>query len=394
MNLFISLKKGWLLVALACLAFCTMQVSASSAAFLTKPSVPAPNRHVSVGPTGPTGPIGPTGPMGLPGRDGRDGLNGLNGLDGRDGATGPTGATGVTGATGATGPIGPSGLTGATGATGATGSPGTNGTNGATGPTGATGATGPTDPNEGDRGNGNTVEGFEALFNNVPCPGCGFFGTGVFNTALGSQALFTNTQGLANTAEGFRALFNNTTGDSNTANGAQALINNTTGTANIALGTGAGSNLTTGDNNIDIHDAGVAGESNTIRIGTQGTQTATFIAGINGVNASAGSPVYILSTGQLGTGSAPAQVGSNLRQTGTRAVAELERKIAAQEKTIAQLKSAAAKQLADQANAFAKLRAIAAQQQKQIETLTTGLQKVSDKVEMSMPATRTVENTH
>ena len=49
-----------------------------------------------------------------------------------------------------------------------------------------------------------------------------------------------------------------------------------TGSSNIALGYFAGTNLTTGDNNIDIGNFGVAGESNTIRIGTQGTQTRTL----------------------------------------------------------------------------------------------------------------------
>ena len=43
---------------------------------------------------------------------------------------------------------------------------------------------------------------------------------------------------------------------------------------------GAGTNLTTGSNNIDIGNPGVAGESDRIRIGVQGTQVATYIAGI------------------------------------------------------------------------------------------------------------------
>ncbi len=59
-------------------------------------------------------------------------------------------------------------------------------------------------------------------------------------------------------------------------------------------------NLTTGSNNIDIGDLGVAGESGIIRIGTAATQTASFIAGINGVPVS-GAQVTVSSTGQLGT---------------------------------------------------------------------------------------------
>src|SRR5207247_7414458 len=87
--------------------------------------------------------------------------------------------------------------------------------------------------------------------------------------------------GSDNTATGMAALSENTTGNVNTATGRFALGNNTTGTDNIAVGYQAGINLTTGSNNIDIGNVGVAGESTTIRIGTQGTQTKTFIAGIS-----------------------------------------------------------------------------------------------------------------
>ncbi len=82
--------------------------------------------------------------------------------------------------------------------------------------------------------------------------------------------------------------------------GAFALVNNTSGSNNIALGSGAGSCLTTGDNNIDIGNPGVAGEANTIRIGTAGTQTAAYIAGIAGVTVT-GNPVVIDESGHLGT---------------------------------------------------------------------------------------------
>jgi trimeric autotransporter adhesin len=54
------------------------------------------------------------------------------------------------------------------------------------------------------------------------------------------------------------------------------------------LGDNAGFNLTTGSNNIEIGNKGVAGEANTIRIGKQGTQTATYIAGISGATVAGG----------------------------------------------------------------------------------------------------------
>src|SRR5439155_21037423 len=91
------------------------------------------------------------------------------------------------------------------------------------------------------------------------------------------------------------------TGNSNTASAYDERLNNTTGIGNIALGNFAGANLTTGDNNIDVGNVGVAGESNTIRIGTIGTQTVTYIAGIMGKTAPMGTPVFINANGQLGT---------------------------------------------------------------------------------------------
>ena len=64
----------------------------------------------------------------------------------------------------------------------------------------------------------------------------------------------------------------------------------------------AGSNLTQGANNIDIGNAGVAISPGPTRIGTQATQTKTFIAGIYGSNEGETIlPVYINSNGQLGT---------------------------------------------------------------------------------------------
>jgi hypothetical protein len=120
----------------------------------------------------------------------------------------------------------------------------------------------------------------------------------------GDSSLFSLTTGTDNTAIGYQALQNNTTGNVNTAIGSDALANNTTGSTNIALGVSAGQNLTTGNNNIDIGNQGVAAESSTIRIGTTGVQTNTFIAGINGVDKSSGAPVFIDANGQLGTGSA------------------------------------------------------------------------------------------
>jgi hypothetical protein len=142
-------------------------------------------------------------------------------------------------------------------------------------------------------GSENTANGYQTLYSNR---------AGSENTANGINALYSNTTAAFNTANGMNALYSNTTGGYNTASGGFALFNNTTGISNIAFGFEAGQNLTTGSNNIDIGNAGVADEANTIRIGDQSFQTATFIAGINGVNKSSGNPVFIDANGQLGTG--------------------------------------------------------------------------------------------
>jgi hypothetical protein len=138
----------------------------------------------------------------------------------------------------------------------------------------------------------NTASGFQTLASNT---------TGNFNTAIGWAALIFNTTGMNNTANGVGALSANTVGHNNAASGFQALDNNTSGSFNIALGNLAGHNLTTGGNNIEIGNQGSAGESQTIRIGEEGKQKATFIAGISGVTVAGGVGVVIDSKGHLGT---------------------------------------------------------------------------------------------
>jgi uncharacterized coiled-coil protein SlyX len=139
-------------------------------------------------------------------------------------------------------------------------------------------------------GTDNSGFGYQALLHNT---------SGSFNTAAGWRALYSNTIGHGNTANGFEALYFNTSGNNNTAGGYQALLHNTIGSGNIAAGWGDGANLTTGSNNIDIGNAGIAGESGTIRIGHSPSQTRAFITGISGVAVS-GATVVVNSSGQLG----------------------------------------------------------------------------------------------
>jgi hypothetical protein len=139
-------------------------------------------------------------------------------------------------------------------------------------------------------GNNNTATGYNALYANTD---------GASNTADGVEALRFNTSGYHNTGSGAGALFSNTTGTENTAVGFRALYSNTTGSRNLALGLNAGRSLTTGSNNVDVANAGTAGDAGVIRIGTAGSQTSTYIAGITTAHIT-GSPVYISSSGQLG----------------------------------------------------------------------------------------------
>jgi len=158
-------------------------------------------------------------------------------------------------------------------------------------------------------GTHNTVAGYQAFHSystgsfNVANGGLALYSntTGNSNTATGYDALYSNQNGMNNTATGVETLVRNTTGSSNIALGYFALVNNSIGNNNIAVGEHAGSNLTTGSNNIDIGNFGKVGESNKIRIGTTGTQKATFIAGISGVTVASGVGVIVGTDGKLGT---------------------------------------------------------------------------------------------
>jgi hypothetical protein len=281
-------------------------------------------------------------------------------------------------------------------------------------------------------GDYNTAIGSEALASNT---------TGSDNLANGFKALYSNTLGGVNTANGYEALAFNTTGSSNTADGNHALFSNTTGNGNIAVGSFAGANLTTGSGNIDIGNAGVASESNTIRIGA--FQTATFIAGITKAMVT-GSAVFIdTSTGQLGLMSSSERFKDAIEPMGKASEVLLSlqpvkfrykqnidpkrapqfglvaedvekvdpdlvvrdadgnpytvryeavnamllneflkehRKMQEQEATITQLKQ--------------KLQATTARQQKQIEALSAGLQKVSAELEANKPPPQVALSDH
>jgi hypothetical protein len=126
----------------------------------------------------------------------------------------------------------------------------------------------------------NTATGVTALLSNT---------TGVDNTATGTQALFNNTTGSFNTVNGAFALPSNATGDNNTAIGFGTLANNTTGSSNIALGLEAGFHVTTADNVICIGELG------------ENVSNSCYIGQIFGATSSGGTAVFINSDGRLGT---------------------------------------------------------------------------------------------
>jgi hypothetical protein len=150
-------------------------------------------------------------------------------------------------------------------------------------------------------GHYNTATGTQVLYGVAPSGAYPNGSTGSNNTGTGAFALYSYSSGSNNTANGLSALYSNTTGNNNTANGSDALDSNTTGSNNLAEGYQAGSKLTAGSNNIDIGNQGAASDNNTIRIGTQGIQTRTQIAGIYDSKLDRGLPVLIDSAGQLGT---------------------------------------------------------------------------------------------
>ena len=147
-------------------------------------------------------------------------------------------------------------------------------------------------------GEGNTFLGVEAGYSND---------AGNNNIYAGFQSGLAST-GDDNTYVGYSIASNGYPGDSgnnNTFLGYQAAFNNTTGSNNTYLGYQAGLNNGTGASNIYLGSQGTSGESNVLRIGTQGSgngqQNAAFIAGIYGSTSSSGVPVFINSSGQLGT---------------------------------------------------------------------------------------------
>jgi hypothetical protein len=274
-------------------------------------------------------------------------------------------------------------------------------------------------------GNQNTATGAGAMYTNM---------SGSLNTATGEWALFSNVAGNNNTATGAFALENNT-GNNNTAVGAGVLFNTTTGNDNVALGRAAGGLQTTGTSNIFIGDVGGAGISNVIAIGnspaTGTSYNKCYVGAIYGKTTGSATtlPVIIDNLGQLGTAPSSARFKKEIKPMDRTSESVLALKPVTFQYKSDQAKTPQFGLVAEEVaavnpdlvvrdsngeiysvrydavnamllNEFLKehhqvqdLKGIVAKQQKQIEALTAGLNKVSAQLELSKPAPQTVRNT-
>ncbi|MGC1321715.1 MAG: tail fiber domain-containing protein, partial [Candidatus Udaeobacter sp.] len=294
-------------------------------------------------------------------------------------------------------------------------------------------------------GNGNTATGDAALFSNTTGPNntaTGFNAlssntTGNGNTASGNQALLSNTTASGNTATGNSALSSNTTGSDNTAIGSGALSSNTLNAGNTAIGGGALSSNTGGDGNTALGfnaGDGVITASGVLCIGSgvfgADVSETTWIGNVYGVTTQNGTaaPVIVSADGQLGTMPSSERFKKDIAtmEKASETILSL-RPVTFHYKTdtkdtpqfglIAEEVAKVNPALVlpdkdgkpytvryDQVNAmllneFLKehrkvedLEANTAHQQKQIEALTAGLQKVSARLEASKSAPQLVNN--
>ena len=167
----------------------------------------------------------------------------------------------------------------------------------------------------GNDGGGNTALGDSALGS------LGSVGGGGGNCAVGSAALSRVSTGSGNCALGSFALGALSTTDNNVVIGNLSAGQLLTGHDNIAVGSLAGFSWTAAESsNLCIGNSGTVGDSNTIRIGTQGSgsgqQNTCYVAGITGTTTANSNFVTIDTiTGQLGaTATAPSGFTSVVRQ--------------------------------------------------------------------------------
>jgi hypothetical protein len=302
-------------------------------------------------------------------------------------------------------------------------------------------------------GAGNTAIGDLALQNNDVTGNA----VGNLNTAVGAEALLANTDGNSNNAVGVQALTANTTGSFNEAFGALALGSddgdanvgvgdtamgaNVSGSFNTMVGDRAGADLTSGDDNIYLGataGSGVTSESATIRIGDPEFVSACYIAGITGQTATDGAAVFVDANGKLGTVTSSGRFKDDIRPMDNASASilalrpvtfrykkQIDVNRTPQFGLVAEdvakvnpdlvingrdgkpytvryeaVNTMLLNEFLKEHKAFVtqqynmeKLQAIVAHQQRQIEALTVGLQKMSARLEMDGHTTQTVLTT-
>jgi hypothetical protein len=218
--------------------------------------------------------------------------------------------------------------------------------------------------------NYNNAHGREALYSNVD---------GTENNAFGDAALISNLASY-NTAMGDSALESNTTGDGNTAMGNGTLDGCIDGSENVAVGDQAGTGILHGTNIIAIGEfvsgvSSVFGEVN----------DSCYIGNISGatVDASTAAPVLVDGDGKLGTMAVDAN-GNRVTLSGVPG--------ANPPQAVPHREPLVSKKQAMLERKVEELQATVTRQQKQIEFLAAGLQKVSAKLELSNAAPQTVLN--
>jgi hypothetical protein len=251
------------------------------------------------------------------------------------------------------------------------------------------------------------------------------------NTAVGFQALMSEIDGFFNAAFGDDAMESHMHGDRNTAVGIRALAQLTSGDRNTAIGSDAGSTPTTGSGNVYI---------GTDIAGTNGETDHTYIRNINTTSVSGGGTDTVtinLSTGLLGHLSSWRRHKEHIQSMNDASdklyrlkpvtyrykkeidvtqsldyglvaeeVATVDSNLVARDKDgqIETVRYTAVnamllneflkehKAFVEEQRKVENLQATVAQQQKQIETLTVGLQKVSAQLELNKSAPQTVLN--
>jgi hypothetical protein len=287
----------------------------------------------------------------------------------------------------------------------------------------------------------NTAVGARAVFSNT---------SGVENTAAGLNALQSNTTGNSNTAIGVDALMSNIAGTNNTADGVSALSSNTMGGGNVAVGTGALSSNDFGNTNTAVGDSALANNlvsdntaigadagffattgTGNVYIGAQmtgvdGESNHTYIRNINNTPVSgAGTDTVTvdLTTGLLGHASSSRRYKEYIKPMDdmSEALYQLHPVTFRYNKEIDRTQSIAFGLIAEEVaevspdlvarnsqgetesvhyemvnamllNEFLKARRQIDAQQKQIDALTAGLQKVSAQLEARKPAPQVVNN--